>query len=308
VHTVFSTEVINMAKQELFIHIDGKFYPKSEAKVSVYDHGLLYGDGVFEGIRAYDGVVFKLKEHIDRLYSSAHTLMLHIPLTKEKMTRAVLDTLKKNKLKNAYIRLVVTRGVGDLGLDPRKCSKPTIIVITEPTISLHSKEKKEKGITTMITWVKRDPVDSTSHEVKSLNYLNSILAKIESNIAGVDEAICLDKTGFVCEGVAENVFIVKEGNVITPPTSTGALRGITRMAVMKLAQKLGYPLEERNITPNELFTADEVFFTGTAAEIAPVITVNKRTIGNGKPGPVTKRLLQEFEKIVRNPKEGTRIH
>jgi len=308
VHTVFSTEVINMAKQELFIHIDGKFYPKSEAKVSVYDHGLLYGDGVFEGIRAYDGVVFKLKEHIDRLYMSAHTLMLHIPLTKEKMTRAVLDTLKKNKLKNAYIRLVVTRGVGDLGLDPRKCSKPTIIVITEPTISLHSKEKKEKGITTMITWVKRDPVDSTSHEVKSLNYLNSILAKIESNIAGVDEAICLDKTGFVCEGVAENVFIVKEGNVITPPTSTGALRGITRMAVMKLAQKLGYPLEERNITPNELFTADEVFFTGTAAEIAPVITVNKRTIGNGKPGPVTKRLLQEFEKIVRNPKEGTRIH
>jgi len=296
-----------MAKQELLIYIDGKFYPKSEAKVSVYDHGLLYGDGVFEGIRAYDGVVFKLKEHIDRLYMSAHTIMLHIPLSKEKMTRAVLDTLKKNRLKDAYIRLVVTRGVGDLGLDPRKCSRATIIVITEPTISLHSKEKKEKGITTMITWVKRDPVDATTHEVKSLNYLNSILAKIESNVAGVDEAICLDKTGFVCEGVAENVFIVKEGKVITPPTSTGALRGITRIAVMKLVEKLRYPLIERNITPNELFTADEVFLTGTAAEIAPVKEVNRRTIGNGKPGPITKRLMQEFDKMVRNPKEGTLI-
>jgi len=296
-----------MVKEEVFIHIDDKFYPKSEAKVSVYDHGLLYGDGVFEGIRAYDGVVFKLKEHIDRLYASAHTIMLEIPWSKEQMTRAVLDTLKKNKLKDAYIRLVVTRGVGDLGLDPRKCSRPTVIVITEPTISLHSKEKKEKGISTMITWVKRDPVDATTHEVKSLNYLNSILAKIESNVAGVDEAICLDKTGFVCEGVAENVFIVKDDKVITPPTSTGALRGITRIAVMTLVEKLRYPLVERNITPNELFTADEVFLTGTAAEIAPVREVNRRTIGSGKPGPITKRLMQEFDKMVRNPKEGTLI-
>jgi len=297
-----------VAKEELFIYIDGKFYPKSEAKVSVYDHGLLYGDGVFEGIRAYNGVVFKLKEHIDRLYASAHTIMLQIPLTKGQMTRAVLDTLKKNKLlKDAYIRLLVTRGVGDLGLDPRKCSKPTVIVITEPMIVLHSKEKIERGITAMITWVKRDPVDATSHEVKSLNYLNSILGKIESNIAGADEAIVLDKTGFVAEGVAENVFIVKEGKVITPPTSTGALRGITRIAVMKLVEKLGYPLVERNITPNELFTADEVFFTGTAAELTPVREINKRIIGNGKPGPVTKRLIQEFNKLVRNPKEGTLI-
>jgi len=296
-----------VAKQELLVNINGKFYPKSEAKVSVYDHGLLYGDGVFEGIRAYEGVVFKLKEHIDRLYTSAHTIMLQIPLSKEKMTRAVLDTLKKNKLKDSYIRLVVTRGVGDLGLDPRKCSRPTIIVITNPTIALHSKEKKEKGITAMLTWVKRDPVDATTHEIKSLNYLNSILAKIESNIAGVDEAICLDKTGFVCEGVAENVFIVKDGKVITPPTSTGALRGITRNAVMKLVEKLGYTMIERNITPNDLFTADEVFLTGTAAEIAPVRDVNKRVIGDGKPGPITRRLLLEFDKLVRNPKEGTLI-
>lgn len=296
-----------MAKEELFSYIDGKFYPKSDAKISVYDHGLLYGDGVFEGIRAYDGVVFRLNEHIDRLYTSEHTIMLDIPVSKEEMQRIVLDTLKKNKLKEAYIRLIVTRGIGDLGLDPRKCPKPSIIVITEPTIVLHSKEMKEKGITTMITWVKRDSVDATSHEVKSLNYLNNVLAKIESNFAGMDEAICLDQSGFVCEGTAENVFIVKDGKVITPPTSTGALRGITRTAVMTLAEKLGYPIVERNITPNELFTADEVFLTGTAAEITPVREVNKRVIGSGKPGPVTKRLMQEFDKILRSPKEGTLI-
>ena len=296
-----------MAKEERFIYIDGKFYPKSDAKISVYDHGLLYGDGVFEGIRAYDGVVFRLNEHIDRLYTSTHTIMLDIPVSKEEMQRIVLDTLKKNKLKEAYIRLIVTRGIGDLGLDPRKCPKPSIIVITEPTIVLHSKEMKEKGITTMITWVKRDSVDATSHEVKSLNYLNNVLAKIESNFAGMDEAICLDQSGFVCEGTAENVFIVKDGKVITPPTSTGALRGITRTAVMTLAEKLGYPIVERNITPNELFTADEVFLTGTAAEITPVREVNKRVIGSGKPGPVTKRLMQEFDKILRSPKEGTLI-
>lgn len=289
------------------IYIDGKFYPKSEAKVSVYDHGLLYGDGVFEGIKAYDGIVFKLKEHIDRLYKSAHTIMLAIPLTKEQMANAVLGTLKKNQLQDSYIRLVVTRGVGDLGLDPRKCSKATVIIITEPTIALHSKDKREKGITAMIAWIKRDPVDATTHEVKSLNYLNSILAKIESNAAGSDEAICLDKTGFVCEGVAENIFIVIDGKILTPPTSTGALRGITRTAVMELAGKLGYIVTEQNITSNDLFIADEVFLTGTAAEITPVREVNKRTIGKGKPGPVTKKLMREFNKKVREPKQGTMI-
>jgi len=295
-------------EKELVVYIDGKFHPKSEAKVSVYDHGLLYGDGVFEGIRAYDNVVFKLKEHIERLYESAHSIMMQIPITQKQMIEAVVNTLKKNKLKDSYIRLIVTRGVGDLGLDPRKCSKATVIIITEPMITLHSKEKKEKGITAMVTWVKRDPVDSTSHEVKSLNYLNSILAKIESNAAGVDEAICLDKTGFVCEGVAENVFIVKDGKVITPPTSTGALRGITRNVVMELAGKLGFQAIERNITPNELFTADEIFLTGTAAEITPVREVNRRVIGDGKLGPITKKLLLEFNKIVRDPKHGIKIH
>ena len=293
--------------RELEVYIDGKYYPKSEAKVSVYDHGLLYGDGVFEGIRAYHGVVFKLKEHIERLYTSAHTIMLQIPLTQKEMVKGVLDTLKRNQLKDSYIRLVVTRGVGDLGLDPRKCPKATVIIITEPMIALHSKDKKEKGITAMIVWVKRDPVDATTHEVKSLNYLNSILGKIESNIAGVDEAICLDKTGFVCEGVAENIFIVKGGKIFTPPTSTGALRGITRALVMRLAEKLGYPMNEANITASELFTADEVFLTGTAAEITPVREINKRTIGGGKPGPITKKLMQEFYKLVKNPREGVQI-
>ncbi len=295
-------------EKKLSIYIDGKFYPKSEAKISVYDHGLLYGDGVFEGIRAYESVVFRLKEHIDRLYRSAHTIMLQIRLTKDEMTKAVLETLKKNGLKTAYIRLIVTRGIGDLGLDPRKCPKPSIIIITEPVMELHSGEAKEKGVTTMISWVKRDPVDATSHETKSLNYLNSILAKIEANTTGVDEAICLDKAGFVCEGVAENIFMVKEGKIFTPPVSTGALPGITREVIMKLAERLGYPATERNITPNELFNADEVFFTGTAAEVTPVREINKRKIGDGKAGPITKRLMQEFYKMVKDPKEGTPIY
>ena len=293
--------------EELFIYIDGKYYPKSQAKISVYDHGLLYGDGVFEGIRAYNGVVFKLKEHINRLYRSAHAIMLQIPLTKEEMVQAVLGTLRKNKLSTAYIRLVVTRGVGDLGLDPRKCPKPSIIIITD-IISLHAGEAKEKGITAMISWVKRNPVDTTTHEIKSLNYLNSVLAKIEANINGVDEAICLDKNGFVVEGVGENLFIVKNGKILTPPSCTGALAGITAQVVIKLAKKLGYDVTETNITPFQLFTADEVFFTGTAAEIVPIREVNKRQIGNGSPGPVTKRLMAEFHKIVLDPKEGVPIY
>ena len=294
-------------EKELLVYIDGKYYPKSQAKISVYDHGLLYGDGVFEGIRAYNGVVFKLREHIDRLYRSARVIMLEIPLTKEEMINAVLETLRKNNLHDAYIRLIVTRGVGDLGLDPRKCPKPTVIIITD-VIKLHSKEAKERGIRALIVWVKRDPVDATSHEVKSLNYMNSILGKIEANVAGFDEAICLDKNGHISEGIAENIFIVKNGKIITPPTSTGALVGITRDVIMKLAEKLGYKAVEANITPTDLFTADEAFFTGTAAEVVPIVEVNKRKIGDGKPGPITKRLMQEFEKIARDPKEGTPIY
>jgi len=293
--------------KDLLIYIDGKYYSKSQAKISVYDHGLLYGDGVFEGIRAYNGVVFKLKEHIDRLYRSAHVIMLNIPLTKDKMINAILETLRKNKLHDAYIRLVITRGVGDLGLDPRKCPKPTVIIITD-VIKLHSGEPKEKGVKAMIVWIKRDPVDATSHEVKSLNYLNSILGKIEANIADFDEAICLDKNGHISEGVAENLFIIENGIIITPPTSTGALVGITRNTIMELAETLGYKAVERTITPTDLFTADEAFFTGTAAEVIPIVEVNKRIIGNGKPGPITQYLIQEFEKLVRDSKEGIPIY
>lgn len=293
--------------EELLVYIDGKYYPKSEAKISVYDHGLLYGDGVFEGIRAYNGIVFKLKEHIDRLYKSAHPIFLEIPLSKAELTDAVLETLKKNKLTNAYIRLVVTRGVGDLGLDPRKCPKPTIIIITEPLLQLHSAEKVENGINTIITWVKRNPVDTATHEMKSLNYLNSILGKIEANNTGADEAICLDKTGYVCEGVGENIFVVRDCKIFTPPLSSGALDGITRALIIRLAKKLGIEVFERNITPNELFTADEAFFTGTAAEVAPIREVNKRVIGTGKPGPITKRIIREFEKATKNPDQGTPI-
>ncbi len=296
-----------MLEKELQVYIDGIFYPKSQAKVSVFDHGLLYGDGIFEGIRAYNSSVFKLNEHIERLYRSAHMIMLEIPISKGQIVQAVLETLRENNLKDAYIRLVVTRGIGDLGLNPKKCPKPTIIIIAD-TISLHKGEAKEKGVTAMLSWVKRDPVDATSHEIKSLNYLNSILAKIEANISGVDEAICLDKNGFVCEGVAENIFIIRNSRILTPPSYTGALPGITAGEVMKLAKKLGYEVIERNITPYELFSAEEVFFTGTAAEVVPVREINKRIVNNGAPGPITKKLIEEFSKLVANPSQGVPIY
>jgi branched-chain amino acid aminotransferase len=292
--------------KELLIYIDGEYYPKSQAKISVYDHGLLYGDGVFEGIRVYKGVVFKLEEHVERLYDSAHSIMLQMPLAKEQMINAVLETLRKNKLRDGYIRLIVTRGVGDLGLDPRKCPKASTIIIAD-TIKVYAGEAKEKGITTIISWVRRDPVDATTHEIKSLNYLNSVMAKIEANISGVDEAICLDKNGCVCEGVGENLFIVKKGKIFTPPSSVGALPGITAVTVVELAQKIGYNVTETNVTPNQLFNADEVFFTGTAVEVAPIREVNKRQIGSGAPGPITKKIMEEFQKTVLDPRQGVPI-
>lgn len=292
--------------KELVVYIDGEYYPKSQAKISVFDHGLLYGDGVFEGIRAYNGVVFKLKEHVDRLYRSAHALTLKIPMTKQEMIEAVLQTLRKNKLKDAYIRLVVTRGVGDLGLNPLKCPKATTIIITD-TINLHSTGAKENGITTMFSWVRRNPVDSTTHEIKSLNYLNSILAKIEANANGVDEAICLESSGCIAEGVGENVFIVKDVKILTPPTSTGALAGITSEVAVKVAKDLGFEVTVANLTPFMMFTADEAFFTGTAMEMVPIREVNKRQIGTGKPGPVTKRLMEAFQKVIADPSSGIPI-
>lgn len=292
---------------ELQIYIDGNFYPKSEAKVSVYDHGFLYGDGVFEGIRAYNGVVFKLVEHIDRLYRSAHAIMLTIPLTKQEMLKAVLDTLRKNGMKDAYIRLVVSRGIGDLGLDPRKCPKASVIVIAD-TIQCKASNAQETGITTIFSWVQRNPVNTTTHEIKSLNYLNSILAKIEANAYGADEAMCLESNGCIAEGVGENVFIVKNNEIFTPPTSTGALSGVTAAVVVDIAAKLGFKVTIANLTPFMLFTADEAFFTGTAMEMTPIREVNKRIIGDGKPGKVTKKLITEFQNVIVDPTQGIKIY
>ena len=295
-----------MSSKELFIYIDGKYYPKSEAKISVYDHGFLYGDGVFEGIRSYAVIVFKLNEHIDRLYRSANAIMLKIPLSKDEMIKAVLETLSKNNLKDAYIRLVVTRGEGDLGLDPRRCPKPSVIIVTD-LLHLYDAEKREKGMSMIISWVRRDPVDATTHEIKSLNYLNSILSKIEANNAGADEALILDRRGFICEATGENLFIIKDGKIITPPLSSGALPGVTAEVIKRLAMKIGYTVIEREITPTELYWADEAFLSGTGAEIMPIREVNKRTIGKGKLGPITRRLIEEFNKIVKDPSEGIPI-
>ena len=232
--------------------------------------------------------------------------MLQIPLTKEEMANAVVETLRKNKMKDSYIRLIVSRGVGDLGLDPRKCPKPTIIIITD-TINIKAGNAKEVGITTMFSWVRRNPVDATTHEIKSLNYLNSVLAKIEANANGVDEAICLEASGCIAEGVGENIFIVKKGEVFTPPTSTGALAGITADVVAELCAKLDIDLIITNLTPFMLFTADEAFFTGTAMEMVPIREVNKRIIGDGKPGTITKKLMIGFQKVIEDPKQGTKI-
>lgn len=293
---------------ELLVYINGEFYPKSKACVSVYDHGFLYGDGVFEGIREYDGIVFKLREHIDRLYESAKAIMLEIPMSKEELMNAVIETLRRNKLKNAYIRLVVTRGVGDLGIDPRKCKKPNVIIIAEPLLSLYSKEARLKGLSLIISSVRRDRVDATNHQIKSLNYLNSILAKIEAISAGADDAVMLDERGFISETSSTNLFLVKDGKVITPPPTTGALLGVTRTFVMELARKLGYQVEEKEVTPFELLTADEVFMTGTGAEIVPVTKIAGRVIGDGKAGKITIRLIEEFEKECRNPANGVKVY
>jgi branched-chain amino acid aminotransferase len=294
-------------KQDLQIYIDGKYYPKIEAKISVYDHGFLYGDGVFEGIRVYNGLVFKLKEHVQRLYSSAHALMLKIPMTQEQMTQAVVETVKKNNLKDSYIRLIVTRGIGDLGLDPRKCCIASVIIISDHIV-LHEGQAKTKGITTMVSWVRRNPIDGQSHEVKSLNYLNSIMAKIEANMSGADEAICMTPNGYIAEGVGENIFLVKNGKISTPPTSTGALEGITSKAVLEIAKKLGYDVKMENLTMFMIFNADELFFTGTAAEIVPIRMVNWRQIGNGTAGPITAKLVAEFKKLTQDPTQGVPVY
>jgi branched-chain amino acid aminotransferase len=293
-------------QREPLVYLNGDFVPKSEAKISVFDHGLLYGDGVFEGIRAFDGHVFKLKEHVDRLYQSAACIELEIPMNRDQMVDAVTETLRRNNFRDAYIRLVVTRGVGDMGVNPRPCKEATVFVITEPVAS-STFPKDPRVLSTIITSVRRDPVDSTTHEIKSLNYLNSVLAVLEANRAEVDYPVMLDHRGFVSEGSTMNIFLVRDGTVITPPSSSGILHGITRARVMKLCRDLKHQLVEREVTPFELFTADEAFFTGTLLGLAAIGEVSGKRIGSGGAGPVTRELYDEFREIVSRPEEGTPI-
>jgi branched-chain amino acid aminotransferase len=281
------------------IYINGKFYEKEDAKISVFDHGLLYGDGVFEGIRSYNRLVFKLKEHIDRLFESAHSIMLKIPLDKEQMIKAVVATLKANGLKDAYIRLVVTRGEGDLGLDPRKCTgKSTVIIITDK-IKLYPEKFYQDGLSIITVPTIRNLPEAVNPQIKSLNYLNNILAKIEATNSGYEEAIMLDSLGYVAECTGDNIFIVRDNHLYTPPQCMGSLRGITRDTVMEIAQKNKIPVHEHVLTRHELFISDECFLTGTAAEIIPVVKVDGRVIGNGRPGKVTLGLMQKFRETTK---------
>ena len=285
------------------IYINGTLYPKNDAKISVFDHGFLYGDGVFEGIRSRGQLVFSLDKHLDRLYESAHTIMLNITLTKKEMKNAVIKTLKANKLKDAYIRLVVSRGEGDLGLDPRKCSQSTVIIIAS-SIVLYPSEFYKKGLEIITVPTVRNLPNALNAGVKSLNYLNNIMAKIEASNSGYNEAIMLNAEGLIAECTGDNVFIIKNKCLLTPPTFAGALKGITRGAILELARGLKIPCSEENMTRHELYNADESFLTGTAAEVIPVVKVDGRQIGTGKPGQITLKLMKAFSSIVK--KDGVR--
>lgn len=288
----------------LLIYLNGQLVPKEKAVVSVFDHGLLYGDGVFEGIRAYNGRVFRLDEHLARLYRSARALVLDPGLTLKQMETAVLETLRANKLRDAYIRLVVTRGTGDLGLDPKKCPKATVFIIADK-IALYPEECYTKGLEVNTVSTRRNSSQAVNPNIKSLNYLNNILAKIEAGLSGVREAIMLSLEGYVAECTGDNIFYIKGNRLVTPTTAAGALEGITREVVMQIAPSQGLVVEEKLFTPFDLFTADEVFLTGTAAEVIPVIRIDARTIGDGAPGPKTRRLIDAFRKLTQ--REGTPI-
>jgi len=289
------------------VYIDGQFYPKEEAKVSVFDHGFLYGDGVFEGIRAYNGSVFALTEHLDRLYASAKSIWLEVPISWKEMEEAVLETLRRNNLKDAYIRLVVSRGYGDLGLDPRKCKKATVVCIAD-AIALYPPEVYTVGMKVISVGTRRNPVDTLSPQIKSLNYLTGIMAKISAITMGYPEVIMLNQNGYVCEGTGDNIFIIKKGKVMTPPAYLGILPGITRESVMNMARGLGYQVEEAVFTLHDVYTCDEMFLTGTAAEVVPVISADARQIGEGKPGPITTTLIGHFREMVASPVHGTAIY
>jgi len=279
------------------VYINGKLYPKDEAKISVFDHGLLYGDGVFEGIRCYNGNIFKLSEHIDRLYDSAKAISMEIQLARNELKDAVINTLKANNLEDSYIRLIVTRGVGKLGLNPFICAESQVIIITD-FIQLYSKELYEKGLDAIIVPTIRNHSDALNPNVKSLNYLNNILAKIECINAGATEGIMLNKDGYVAEGTGDNIFIVKNNGIVTPPTTAGILIGITRNVVIELANEAGTTVKEEQLTRDDLYNADECFLTGTAAEIIPVVNIDGRKIASGKPGKVTLNLLRKYQELT----------
>jgi branched-chain amino acid aminotransferase len=280
------------------IFIDGTFYDESEAKISVFDHGLLYGDGVFEGIRAYHGRVFKLREHIDRLFFSAKAILLDLPMSHEALMQATVESCRINGLRDGYIRLVVTRGVGTLGLNPNRCKNPSVIIIADK-IQVYPKELYDKGMDIVTVPTVRNLHSAVNPAIKSLNYLNNILAKIEANNAGVEEAVMLNSEGYVAEGTADNIFVVRKGALFTPPLSAGALYGITRQTVIELAEAAGWKVSEPNLTRYDLFNADECFLTGTGAELIPVVKIDGRVIGTGQPGPVTRQLVENYHALTK---------
>jgi branched-chain amino acid aminotransferase len=281
------------------VYINGKFYEKKDAKISVFDHGLLYGDGVFEGIRVYNRLVFKLQEHLDRLFESALAIMLDVPLPKEKIIEAVISTLKENRIEDGYIRLIVTRGEGDLGLDPRKCKGNATVIIIADKIVLYPKELYQKGMEIVTVATTRNSHEALNPQMKCLNYLNNIMAKLEAVQAGFEEALMLNDQGYVSECTGDNIFIVSKNELYTPPEIMGVLRGVTRDTVLELAKKNKIPTHEHVFTRHELYIADECFLTGTAAEIIPVVKVDSRVIGTGKPGRITLRLMQEFRELTK---------
>ncbi|WP_442603496.1 branched-chain-amino-acid transaminase [Paenibacillus sp. KN14-4R] len=282
---------------EQCIYLDGEYVSKAEAKVSIFDHGFLYGDGIFEGIRIYNGNIFKCKEHLDRLYDSAKSIMLNIPLSYEDMQDVMVETIRRNGLRDGYIRLIVSRGAGDLGIDPRRSPKASVIIIVEK-LAIYTEEMYQNGLKTVSVSQRRNIPDALNPKIKSLNYLNNILVKIQANLAGVGEAIMLNSQGYVAEGSADNIFIIKRGTLYTPPCYCGALEGITRGAIIELCERLGYKMKEEPFTLHDVYVADEVFFTGTAAEVIAVREVDGRIIGDGKAGPITTHLLQEFRSFV----------
>ncbi|NLC77160.1 MAG: branched-chain-amino-acid transaminase [Clostridia bacterium] len=282
----------------LIIYLDGKYVPEEEAKVSVFDHGVLYGDGVFEGIRAYHGRVFKLHEHLVRFYESARTINLHIWLSMEELQEVVLETLRRNNLRDGYIRLVATRGRGDLGLDAANCPKASIFCIAA-NIRLYPEELYENGLAIAAVATRRNLPEAINPQVKSLNYLNNILAKMEAAQAGVPEAIMMNQEGYVVEATGDNIFIIKDGKLITPPAYLGLLKGITRNTVMELAAEQGIPVLESVFTRHDIYNADECFLTGTAAELIPVVKADNRIIGNGKPGPIFNKLLELYRELTK---------